>query len=420
MGFKRFISRLGFLSKEPERSLLFVANEAVSFVPLTGLIESLVARDSRLRIILSSADSQMLNWLRRRFPALTVLPLPYSNRISAELYLRQLKIRAVAFVEVVDPAGLHSLLEALKRLAIGVVTISGRAPRELPQHDAVWKASEALVWVSDSTGQHELPDGVTALTETRMVEMLGIMLARDLKAMRKTNMVSQIAAGVPARLAASPRWRKAVGWRVRRYQDVDELRERLASPKTIMCLGNGPSSEDPGLVSMAHDVLFRVNHSWLRRGVLVNADVVFSGGKPSMRAISGSVFGVPTTEAERYLLALRSYNPRFGATQFFNVNDMTASIKHYDWGHLRPTNGICMLATAVVLNPDKLIVAGVDLFQHPEGSYPGDSGTANAYSPGHNRETELEFIMHLFSGFSGELVIVGDVLRSAWERHKMA
>lgn len=114
----------------------------------------------------------------------------------------------------------------------------------------------------------------------------------------------------------------------------------------------------------------------------------------------------------------RAYNPLAGRTEFFNVNDVTESLARFDWGHLRPTNGASMLATAVALNPEKLIVAGIDLFQHPEGSYPGDVTTLNAYSPGHSRETELNYILQLFSEFHGEIIIVGDILRDHWERYK--
>jgi hypothetical protein len=73
---------------------------------------------------------------------------------------------------------------------------------------------------------------------------------------------------------------------------------------------------------------------------------------------------------------------------------------------------------AVALQPTRLIVAGIDLFQHQSGSYPGDKATPNAYSPGHSRDTELAFVLNLFSAYDGELSIVGDVLRSEWERFR--
>jgi hypothetical protein len=418
MGWKRFRSRLGFINKEPERTLLFIGTEAAAFEPLAYTIGEMIRRDSRLRIVLSGSDPKMLEWLKARFPGFLVLPLPFSNRISAELYLRRLKIRGVAFIESNPQLPVFNLLAAMKRLAIGIVTISGRSAKELSQEGTVQSMSEARVLLREGPGQIVVPSNVTCMTVTELADRFGMMLARDLKALREPNLFSRALAGLPATLAVSPRWRGAVAWRIRRYKDQRELKDRLVSPKSIMCLGNGPSSEEAILGSLKKDVLFRVNHSWINRGFLTDADVIFTGGKPSMRAISGAIFGVPTADAERNLLLLRGYNPMFGRVEFFNVNDVTQSIKNYNWGHLRPTNGVCMLATAIALKPEKLIVAGIDLFQHPEGSYPGDSVAANAYSPGHSRDTEHDFIMHLFSGFSGEIVIVGEILRKAWESHQ--
>ncbi len=416
-GWKILKARSGFITREPERSLLLIGSNEAAFEPLGDVIEEVARRDSRLRLVLSSQDPRMLAWFKSRFPGLLVLPLPFDNRISAELFLRQLKIRAVAFVEE-DPQFVKvSLLAALKRLAIGVIALSARSPEKLPQAGALRAACEAFVLLGQSR-DNTLPGSVTGMTVPELVDFLSAMMARDLKALREPNMLSKIAAALPAGLARSPRWRQAISWRLKRYDTLSELKNRLGRPATIMCLGNGPSSEDPVLASMHRDALFRVNHSWINRGFLTDADVVFTGGKPTMRAVSGAILGVLTADAERNLLLQRSYHPLYGRFEFFNVNVMTGSIQLYDWGHLRPTNGVCMLAVAVALKPDQLVIAGIDLFQHPDGSYPGEATAANAYSPGHSRDSELDFILQLLSGFSGEVVIVGDILRSAWENHR--
>jgi hypothetical protein len=420
MGWKKFRTRLGFIRPEPERSLLFIAAEENTFEPLVDVIGEIARRDSRLRIVLSSPEPRMLAWMKQRFPELLVLPLPFANRISAELFVRQLKIRVVAFVEDDPRFAKMKLLAALKRLAVGILTVSGRSVNELPRKGALRSASEALVSLGKTPRHAPLPESVTGMTASELADRISVMMARDLKALREPNMLSQLATGMPAKLARSPRWRGAISWRIRRYDNLSELKNRLGAPSSIMCLGNGPSSEAPILASMKCDALFRVNHSWMNRGFLLDADVVFTGGKPTMRAVSRAILGVLTPDAERNLLWLRSYHPLYGRFEFFNVNAMAESIKKYDWGHLRPTNGVCMLATAIALKPDRLIVAGIDLFQHPDGSYPGNAIAANAYSPGHSRDTELDFIMQLFSAFSGEITIVGDILRSAWEQHKAA
>jgi hypothetical protein len=74
-----------------------------------------------------------------------------------------------------------------------------------------------------------------------------------------------------------------------------------------------------------------------------------------------------------------------------------------------------MLAAAVALSPQRLVIAGIDLFQHPDGSYPWAASGPNASSPGHSRETELEFILGLLSQYEGEVMIVGDILARAWQ-----
>lgn len=206
--------------------------------------------------------------------------------------------------------------------------------------------------------------------------------------------------------------------RFHRLRTLDDLREQLSRPQTILCLGNGPSSEDSRLAGLKHDALFRVNHSWIKRGFLADPDVVFAGGKPMMRAVSGAIFGLQAEGAEARLVATKLLRPGRGKVAYFDVNDLTGSIASFNWGHLRPTNGASMLATAVALQPARLVIAGIDLFSDPKGSYPGDRNTANAYSPGHSRETELAFVLGLLDSYSGELEIIGDVLAGEWERHR--
>ena len=416
MGGMQLKTRIGLVRKERKRSLLLIGEDSAAFEALSGTIGLIGARDSRISLILSSADPHVLVWLRRRFPSLRILALPFSNRLSAGLYLQRLKIRAAVFAESNKRSANRILLATLKQRAIGVVTVSARGAAHLPADEPLRAASEAFVVVSNAGGKQSSSNGERYLTDVETVDMLAVMLGRDLKALREGNLLGRIAARMPLKMAASTRWRGAVGWRVRRFEDARELKERLGSPKIILCLGNGPSSEDPTLESMKFDVLFRVNHSWLKRNGLAKPGVVFTGGQPTMKAVSGSIFGLPTSDAGERLMLARGYNPLMGRTEFFNVNDVADSLKQFDWGHLRPTNGACMLATAIALNPEKLIVAGIDLFQHSEGSYPGDATTPNAYSPGHSRETELDFILRLFSGFKGEIVIVGEILQAAWRQ----
>jgi hypothetical protein len=411
-------AKLGLARKEFERSLLLVSDTPAAFEALRATIRMIEARDSRIRLILSSAEPDVLAWLRQQFLPARVIPLPFSNRLSTGLYLRRLNIRAAAFVEPGNRSVNRILLASLARRAVGVVALSARGKEFLPTGGLLRAASEALVVIGDRPGMHRQSDEERYLTDAEAVDMLAVMLARDLKALREGSVPGRIAAQLPLQIAHSPRWRVAVKWRVRRYQDERELEERLKSPKVILCLGNGPSSEDPMLENMKYDALFRVNHSWLKRKGLADPDVVFTGGRPTMRVVRASIFGLPTADSEERLMLVRAYHPLAGRTEFFNVNDVTANLEQFDWGYLRPTNGANMLAVAIALKPEKLIVAGIDLFQHPEGSYPGDVSTPNAYSPGHSRETEVAYILQLFLEFRGEIVIVGEVLRLAWNAYK--
>jgi hypothetical protein len=157
---------------------------------------------------------------------------------------------------------------------------------------------------------------------------------------------------------------------------------------------------------------------WLERGILAKPDVVFTGGSPTMRKVGSAIFGVNTDDAEARLISTRTFNPARPATGFFRIADIAPGIAAFDWGHLRPSNGACMIAAAIALQPRRLAIAGIDLFQHPLGSYPGDQSVPNAYSPGHSRETEIAFLLKQFGAYKGELVLAGEILRSLWEEHK--
>jgi hypothetical protein len=303
--------------------LLFIGNSEAGHEALSPLIEEIVSRDNRLRVLVSSGDPAILHWLGQRFPALLTVPLPYANRISAELYLRQLKIRAVAFVEAGGLNLSQSLVAKLQQLAIGIVTISGRNAESLFGKAGLSNVSEACVVVGDAVDQSSLPQGISTLAASGLADRFEVMLARDLKALRKP--------GVIANLLVPQRWRWAVTWRVACLADLDRLKQRLGSPATIMCLGNGPSSADPALLHEHHDVLFRVNHSWLDKKFMVKPDVVFTGGRPSMRALDDVIFGVQNTEAEDRLMQTRAFNPLRSPTTCFNANDRPMLYDRSGW-----------------------------------------------------------------------------------------
>jgi hypothetical protein len=87
-------------------------------------------------------------------------------------------------------------------------------------------------------------------------------------------------------------------------------------------------------------------------------------------------------------------------------------IRHMDWT-ARPTNGALMVVAAAALQPERLIIAGIDLFLHPDGRYPGDLRSDNLYAQVHDRNTDLDIMRRGLEEYQGEIVILSDALRES-------
>ncbi len=399
------------LSKSRERGLLFVADRPDGFAAAAAIVASVNARDSRIHLLATSGVPSTLNSARRELASVTAIPFIFGNGMLAGFNLRRLNVRAAVFMGACEKSASPSLLAALQREAIAIVSLA--EPDEPGPQPVLARAAEIVSSVTSAASS----DGHSIAA---LVDLLAAMMARDLKVLRKGGPGARLASRL---LEAAPRSALAsriLDRRCHRLRSVAELAAHLAQPRTIMCLGNGPSSEDKALASMPHDALFRVNHSWKSRGFLAVPDVVFAGGKPTMRAINDAAFGLQTESAAVALVTNRLFGPSRRRTIYFNANDMTDRLRAFEWRHLRPTNGASMLATAVALAPERLIVAGIDLFSDPAGSYPGDTVTTNAYSPGHSRDRELAFLLALLDLYRGDLAIVGPVLNEEWRRHRAA
>ena len=408
-GSARPLARVGLPGKEAERGLLLLADHPAAFGAMRALVDAVARRDSRINLLSASAVPATAAWLQDHLAGVQQVPLPFGNRVSGDLYLRRLNIRTVVFLDQARVTASPALLGSLKRQAISIVTLTASSAGKLEVDAPAFKESEQVILVDDAANGSS-----AAMTNAAAADVLAAMMARDLKPLRQERSLLAAPARALAGMTRSAKRRPMIDWRLRRLATLEDLKTRLGHPVTILCLGNGPSCEDPALAAIAYDSLFRVNHSWQARQQFNHPQVVFTGGRPTMRAVAGAIFGLQTSEAEVRLASTRGLNPLVGATEFFNVNDLTDSIRRFDWGHLRPTNGASMLAAAVALAPQRLVIAGIDLFQHPDGSYPWAGSGPNAYSPGHSRETELEFILGLLSPFEGEVVIVGDILARAW------
>ncbi|MBI3801507.1 MAG: hypothetical protein HY268_31615 [Deltaproteobacteria bacterium] len=215
------------------------------------------------------------------------------------------------------------------------------------------------------------------------------------------------------RFGESAVWRKLATYRMqRRIDDWETLKQRLAYPRTILCLGNGPTSELPELRDIPYDCLMRVNWRWQARGLLTQPDVVFVGDPQVFQKLSPCIFAFSNISLEIGMLLrqLLVCGPR--VVEYFTMERISALIREHDW-YARPTNGALMIVAAAALQPERLIIAGMDLFLHPDGRYPGDLRSSNEYSQVHTRSVDLEVIRRGLREYGGELVILSEALRTS-------
>ena len=192
----------------------------------------------------------------------------------------------------------------------------------------------------------------------------------------------------------------------RRLDTWEALRERLGRPRAILCLGNGPSSEDPNIGTIPHDCLIRVNWRWKGRGFLERPDLVMVGHPRTMQRAGSCVFGFGRIEWERAMLIRHLLMLRLKPVEFFTLERVSSIVRPQDW-HSRPTNGALMVVIAAALQPDEIILAGFDLFRHPDGRYPGDIHSQNEPAQVHDRDVDVEVIGRALEAYPGKVVILG-------------
>jgi hypothetical protein len=198
----------------------------------------------------------------------------------------------------------------------------------------------------------------------------------------------------------------------RRIESWDALRARLGSPRVVLCLGNGPSSEDSGLRDLAHDRLFRVNWRWQRRGLLTRPDVVFVGDPRTVHHVTNCIFAFGAKDWERTMLLRHALALRPKAPEYFTMERLPSVLQEHAWW-ARPSNGALMIVAAAALRPERIVVAGIDLFAHPDGRYPGDVRSTNDYAQVHRRDVDVAVIRQALQNYDGTVQIVGGVLENA-------
>lgn len=425
---KTLLTQSGFGSRARAPSLLFLGESRAAFDAVAPALERLARGEQRVDCFLSATDAALRAWLEQRFPSFITVPPPFGFSSTRASYLRRLKVRTVILLEreaVLSPAYATNL----KKRAIPLVLLSGRGATHLEPVARSVYAPELLVAV-DQTGDNDTPGDarlrrfpsetgqMDPSSAAKVLELLIPLAGRNVKWTNRSDKrirrwFGQQLFHALENAYLSPRLRPYV----QRFETIEALSERLENPCTILCLGNGPSSESPRLNDVAYDALFRVNHSWMARGLFTKADVVFTGGQSTMRAVKSAILGLQDEVGEKALLMNRGPGMLRAPIEYVVMSRLGSSLTDFDWGQHRPTNGAAMIAAAVALKPKRLVIAGVDLFQHPEGSYPGDKSTANAYTPAHALDKELAFMFLHLDQFAGEIVIIGDALEREWREH---
>lgn len=368
---RELAARLGGIERSAERVVWVHGDDPVLFEAAERELRHFVAAHPRNPLRFTSSRSATLAVLRQRHPAGSVTPLPLATSLVQRRFLRHLRPRAVV------------LLEPCAEIAPSLLALLEARHFELLR-----------VRAADLAAEGELS------------KRLGEIFARP-RPPRKRSWPRSLEAG----FHTSPLGRAFRTLRTRRY-DLAALKRRLGDPATILCLGNGPSSEDPRLRDLPHDALLRVNNRWMERGLLTRPDMVFTGDWKSMQGLPPCLLGFRTLHNETALIQRSVLRLARQPIEYFCLERESDVLRDERWP-ARPTNGLSMLATACRLQPEHLIIAGIDLFAHPAGSYPGAPQTANEYLPVHDRNVELTILEHLLADFEGRITILGEPLQRA-------
>lgn len=346
-GAGRLAQRLGWQARASERSIWLIVDGPEGGAAAARLAAAFEGRFGRLHIYATTASGDIAP-----APFLTPLPRPSANAASLALTFRRLRTRAVVQIGQTT------------RFAEAVETAATKA------------GLTTLAWSGEGAP--------------------GADLAERLQTAMRANPRNVRLQGRRARLAeAALDGRLPLQWRYRRLAGLDALRDHLGRPERIFCLGSGPSSNDRAAVAAAEaaDAVFRVKHRWLRSGKIARADVAFTGTPATAAALPrATILAQDRTTAGRIALA-RAWRAGWKPLTLGVVEDLAPGYAMAFDDGARLTNGAAMLAMAVALQPRRLIVAGVDLYSHPDGAYPGEAQVENAYAPAHDAARERDFAL---------------------------
>lgn len=444
---RAILDKLGVFSFEGARSHFFVADSPAQLQSAAPLFAILRERMARIDIAVAARKTTRGD-LAALLSDCHEVPLPWSFGPIATRLLLRVNCKMLVFIAPPGP-GDAALLRAAKKRMLPIVVLdpalfdAGGNNQEPSGYAAAWGdksrpmaaveqfylASEALAPALARAGVSK--DRITVMPQAAsgdsglnarlnaLADALRQYLTRDFKLLRGEARPIRRSLEAALLWAMDRNWlRPLTGLRFRRVESLADLRSRLGNPKTLLCLGNGPSSEDPSLAEFGHDALFRVNHRWQERGFLAEPQVVFTGSRDSVSLLSDVIFGFLSIQSEGRMLYFWKFSARLRRLNYLTVERLDVFLRQGAWRQMRPTNGASMLATAVALQPARLVVSGFDLFSHPQGSYPGDTATPNAYSAGHDPDRELDALLHALSLYRGELTIVSAPLAEAWASYQ--
>lgn len=355
-----------------KRSLWILGESPEAFEAADSFTQSVAVAVPNWRLVMMSSDPRTLDRLREKYVDDEVLPLPPASESVVGRYFRSLR---PALIVTLGPEGAFaaSLLEWARSNSVPAIVRSPSARDD----DGFLERLRA-----------------SAPCEPPVRQAWHVPTWRD-------------------RAGASRLWRSCAPLLSgRRIDDWDALRRRLGDPRSVLCLGNGPSSEDPRLAGLGHDCLMRVNWRWKDRGLLPDPDVVFVGDAATLHRLSPRIFGLWNIPLE-YGMLLRyfvTHGPR--RMEYFTMERISPLVRDRFWP-ARPSNGALMVAAAAALRPERLTIAGIDLFRHPDGRYPGDDRSLNEYSRVHTRDVDVAIIEIALRDYPGELVIFGETLPRA-------
>ena len=220
MGLGSRLRRAGFFLPAFSRSVWVIAADAAAVAAAYPLLDAALRCRHGYPLVLSTDADAELSLLLRRYDRDVVLPLGRPSVLGR--YVQELR---PALVLLLAPPGdwRESWARQLRRQGIDAVAVS---ETERPSPDSL---AQRLP---------ELGDGREVRESFRLPRRL-------------------------ARFVGTPLGRRAIDLFGRqRIDGWEEMRRLLGRPKTILCLGNGPTSELPVLAEIPHDCLFRVNWRW--------------------------------------------------------------------------------------------------------------------------------------------------------------